>query len=89
VNDDYEQLRQRWLAMPPNRRMTVLTRQAPPPPRWYEYSYTATGPEYWLRFLISEPREFAYVVPRRVACRLFSRHNPTCIGRPAPHPRRW
>ncbi|MEV0691789.1 hypothetical protein [Streptomyces sp. NPDC050388] len=52
-----------------------------PPPRWYEYSYTATGAEYWLRFLTGEPREFAYVVPRRIACRLFRWHNVTCRGR--------
>lgn len=63
-------------------------RQPPPPPRWYEYSHIATGPEYWLRFLIGEPREFAYVVPRRIACRWFGRHNVTCRGR-RDHPRSW
>ncbi|MEU2992575.1 hypothetical protein ABZ772_19805 [Streptomyces griseoincarnatus] len=61
-------------------------RQPPPPPRWYEYSHTATGAEHWLRFLIGEPREFAYVVPRRIACRLLGRHNTTCRGR-TDHPR--
>ncbi|MFE5258250.1 hypothetical protein [Streptomyces coelicoflavus] len=66
-----------------------LARTAPRPPRWYEYSHTATGLEYWARFLLGEPHEFAYVVPRRIACHLLGRHNPTCVGRPAPHPRRW
>lgn len=66
-----------------------LLRRQPPPPRWYEYSYTATGAEYWLRFLLGKSREFAYVVPRRIACRLLGRHNVTCVGRTAPHPRRW
>ncbi|MBL3669063.1 hypothetical protein JL475_24330 [Streptomyces sp. M2CJ-2] len=64
-----------------------LQSRQPPPPRWYEYSYTATGAEYWLRFLIGEPREFVYVVPRRIACRLFRWHNVTCRGR-RDHPRR-
>lgn len=67
----------------------ALHAQPPRPLRWYEYSYTATGLEYWLRYLISEPREFTYAVPRRIACRLLGRHNDTCVGRPAPHPRRW
>ncbi|MFI8531074.1 hypothetical protein ACIGMX_12575 [Streptomyces aquilus] len=69
-------------------RTRLLRRQPPPPPRWYEYSHTATGLEYWLRFLIGEPREFAYVVPRRLACRWLGRHNVTCRGR-TDHPRRW
>ena len=69
-------------------RARLQPRQPPPPPRWYEYSHTATGAKYWLRFLIGEPREFAYVVPRRIACRLFGRHNVTCQGR-RDHPRRW
>ncbi|WP_435252045.1 hypothetical protein [Streptomyces tendae] len=86
-DDGYEHLRQRWLAQPVNRRTTVLARQAPPPPRWYEYSHTATGAEYWLRYLVGEPREFAYAVPRRIACRLLGRHNTTCRGR-RDHPRR-
>ncbi|WP_225080459.1 MULTISPECIES: hypothetical protein [unclassified Streptomyces] len=62
-------------------------REAPPPPRWYEYSHTATGLAYWLRFAIGEPREFIYVVPRRIACRLLRWHNVTCRGR-RDHPRR-
>lgn len=48
-----------------------------------------TAVEYWLRFAIAEPAEFAYVAPRRAACRLLSWHNVTCRGRPDPHPRRW
>lgn len=70
------------------RARALQPRQPPRPPRWYEYSYTATGPQYWLRFLLGEPREFVYVVPRRIACRLFGRHNVTCRGR-RDHPRRW
>ncbi|NML55379.1 hypothetical protein HHL19_16545 [Streptomyces sp. R302] len=53
----------------------------PRPTRWYEYSHTATGPEYWLRYLIGEPHDFAYAVPRRIACRILRRHNATCAGR--------
>ncbi len=63
-----------------------LLRRQPPPPRWCEYNHTATGAEYWLRFLLGEPREFAYVVLRRLACRLLGRHNVTCRGR-TDHPR--
>ncbi|MFJ3044031.1 hypothetical protein [Streptomyces tendae] len=48
-----------------------------------------TGPAWWIGYALYELTEFAYVVPRRVACRLLGRHNPTCIGRAAPHPRRW
>ena len=44
---------------------------------------------YWLRYALAEPCEFAYLVPRRIACHVFSWHNVTCVGRPAPHPRRW
>lgn len=48
-----------------------------------------TGPAWWIGYALYEPREFVYVVPRRIACRLLRWHNPTCVGRPAPHPRRW
>ncbi|GHH87828.1 hypothetical protein [Streptomyces capitiformicae] len=77
------------LAKPQDHVRIALKRCRPTVPRWYQYSYTATGLEYWLRFLIGEPREFVYVVPRRLACRLFKWHSPTCVGRGAPHPRRW
>ncbi|MFR0354155.1 hypothetical protein [Streptomyces sediminimaris] len=43
----------------------------------------------WIGYALHEPREFVYSAPRRIACRLFGWHNPTCVGRPAPHPRRW
>ncbi|WP_329338569.1 hypothetical protein OG866_27045 [Streptomyces sp. NBC_00663] len=69
-------------------RVRLHLRTKPRPPRWYEYSPAATGPEYWLRYLLGEPRDFAYAVPRRIACRLLGRHNATCRGR-ADHPRRW
>ncbi|MGW0795178.1 hypothetical protein [Streptomyces sp. NPDC002692] len=53
-------------------------------------SWTARkGFAWWLGYALHEPREFVYVAPRRVACHLFARHNPTCVGLPAPHPRRW
>lgn len=48
-----------------------------------------TGPAWWIGYTIHEPREFLYAAPRRLACRLLGWHNPTCVGRPAPHPRRW
>lgn len=86
MTDDYERLRQRWLATRHERLYLLPPRQAPRPPRWYEYSPAATGLEYWARFLVGEPREFAYVVPRRIACRLLGRHNVTCEGR-TDHPR--
>lgn len=47
-----------------------------------------TGLPYWLGYLMHSPAEFAYTVPRRIACRVLRRHNPTCIGR-LNHPRRW
>ncbi|WP_148019696.1 hypothetical protein [Streptomyces sp. OR43] len=53
------------------------------------YRYDLTGPARWLNYLLSEPREAAYCIPRRIACRLFSWHNVTCRGLPAPHPRSW
>lgn len=48
-----------------------------------------TGPAWWIGYALHEPREFVYATPRRLACRLFGWHNPTCVGCPAPHPRRW
>lgn len=48
-----------------------------------------TGPSYWLGYLRHDWHEAAYTIPRRIACRVLRRHNPTCVGRPAPHPRRW
>lgn len=48
-----------------------------------------TAAEYWIRYALTEPRDFAYSAPRRIACRILGRHNATCIGRPAPHPRSW
>ncbi|WP_406420025.1 hypothetical protein [Streptomyces sp. NBC_00842] len=48
-----------------------------------------TGAAWWLGYALHEPRDFAYAMPRRIACHVFGRHNPTCVGRPAPHPRRW
>ena len=37
---------------------------------------------YLIRYLIAEPRDAAYALPRRIACRLLRRHNATCDGRP-------
>lgn len=42
-----------------------------------------------LRYILREPRDAAYSLPRRAACRLFGWHNLTCRGLPAPHPRNW
>lgn len=50
---------------------------------------TRRGLARWIGYALHEPREFIYTAPRRVACHLFGWHNPTCVGRPAPHPRRW
>ncbi|MFF5001716.1 hypothetical protein ACFY3G_02715 [Streptomyces phaeochromogenes] len=41
---------------------------------------------YWLRTTLTDPREAAYCIPRRIACRLLGRHNATCRGR-TDHPR--
>ncbi|MGW4731670.1 hypothetical protein ACWEQC_21310 [Streptomyces shenzhenensis] len=48
-----------------------------------------TGLAWWIGYALHEPRDFAYAAPRRIACRLLGRHNPTCVGRAEPHPRRW
>ncbi|HEY9370140.1 hypothetical protein [Streptomyces sp.] len=45
---------------------------------------TAFG--YWLLYALSEPRDFAYCAPRRIACCVLGRHNVTCRGR-RDHPR--
>lgn len=58
------------------------------PPRKSRWT-ARTGLAWWIGYALAEPREFTYVAPRRAACHLFSRHNPTCIGRGEPHPRRW
>ncbi|MEI5032399.1 hypothetical protein RB201_04160 [Streptomyces sp. S1A(2023)] len=44
---------------------------------WMERS----GLAYWLGYVVHEPRDFVYCVPRRAVCRLFRRHNVTCRGR--------
>ncbi|MEU5908894.1 MULTISPECIES: hypothetical protein [Actinomycetes] len=44
-------------------RRQLAPRQAPPPPRWYQYSHTATGLTYWLRYAIGEPRSAAARIP--------------------------
>ncbi|MEH0417820.1 hypothetical protein [Streptomyces sp. B21-083] len=46
------------------------------------------GVAYWIGYAAHEPRDFAYCMPRRIACRLFGRHNVTCRGR-RDHPRTW
>ncbi|WP_143203958.1 hypothetical protein [Streptomyces kebangsaanensis] len=77
-------------AEPPRRSRNAQPRRALRPatrvaPDWLD----RTGPAFWISYLLHEPRDFVYCVPRRIACRLLGRHNPTCLGRPAPHPRRW
>ncbi|WP_055526023.1 hypothetical protein [Streptomyces graminilatus] len=81
--DDYEAARARVAHIVERGQLHVLT---PRNTRW-----TARRPgslTWWLGYALHQPREFAYVAPRRIACRL-GQHNPTCIGRAAPHPRRW
>ena len=49
---------------------------------WFNYPYESTNVvTYWLRYALAEPIDFVYTVPRRIACRLFGRHNATCRGR--------
>jgi len=70
-------------------RETLAPRQAPPRRRW-EYrgqNDCRNAATYWLRYALTEPWDFAYCVPRRIACRLLGRHNATCRGR-LDHPRR-
>lgn len=70
-------------------RETLAARQAPTRRRW-KYrgrSDCRNAATYWLRYAATEPRDFAYCAPRRIACRLFGLHNVTCRGR-ADHPRR-
>lgn len=81
-DDDYATLAGRFKAAQARGKLRVIT---PSYAAWQE----RTGLAWWLGYALHEPRDFAYAAPRRLACRLFGRHNPTCIGRPAPHPRRW
>ncbi|MFE2941027.1 hypothetical protein ACFXKG_18480 [Streptomyces sp. NPDC059255] len=84
-DDDHAALKQRFANSMDNPRLRILT-----PITSRNSAWTArTGLSWWLGYALHEPREFAYVTPRRIACRVLGRHNPTCIGRPAPHPRRW
>lgn len=66
---------------------TALRTRQPRVLRWYRPG--ATGLERWIRGTLDDPRSTAARIPGRLACRLLRRHNWTCIGRPAPHPRRW
>ena len=71
-------------------RVTPQLRTSPRSAGWYRPRNDChTALEYWLRYALSEPRDFAYCVPRRIACRILRQHNATCAGRPAPHPRSW
>ncbi|MFF9215613.1 hypothetical protein [Streptomyces viridosporus] len=81
-DDDYAKLAARFHTLMQQPRLRVLT---PRNSAWM----ARTGLAWWIGYALHEPREFAYTAPRRIACRLLGRHNPTCIGRPAPHPRRW
>lgn len=48
----------------------------------YKPRSECTSGAIWLaRYILAEPRDAAYALPRRVACRLFGRHNATCTGR--------
>lgn len=81
-DDDYAKLAQRFKAAHARGKLRVLT---PRNTAWQ----TRTGIAWWLGYALHEPRDFAYTAPRRIACRVLRQHNPTCVGRPAPHPRRW
>jgi uncharacterized circularly permuted ATP-grasp superfamily protein len=81
-DDDYAKLAQRFKAAHARGKLRVLT---PRNSAWHAH----TGLARWLGHALHEPRDFAYTAPRRLACTLFGRHNPTCIGQPAPHPRTW
>lgn len=81
-DDDWAALAERFGRLQRTRSPRVLTRR--------NYGWMArTGLQWWLGYALHEPRDFAYAAPRRLACRLAGWHNPTCVGRPAPHPRRW
>lgn len=80
--DDHAKLTARFNTAMQHPRLRVLTLRNS---RWM----ARTGLAWWIGYALHEPREFAYTAPRRLACRLLGWHNPTCIGRPAPHPRRW
>lgn len=57
-------------------------RQAAPSRRWwFTYSSDLRGPVYWINYVLAEPRDAAYAIPRRIACRILGRHNTTCQGR--------
>jgi hypothetical protein len=81
-DEAYAELARRFKAAHARGKLRVLT---PRNSAWM----ARTGLAWWIGYALHEPREFTYTAPRRLACRLFGQHNPTCIGRPAPHPRRW
>lgn len=61
----------------------LTPRREPSSCRW-EYrprSECRNATAYYLRYVLTEPRDAAYALPLRVACRLFGRHNATCRGR--------
>lgn len=81
-DEAYAELARRFQAAHARGKLRVLT---PRNSAWQ----TRTGLARWIGYALHEPRDFAYTAPRRIACRVFGRHNPTCVGRPAPHPRKW
>lgn len=83
-DQDYARLAQRFADAMQRGQLRVIT---PRYAAWQERK--RTGITWWLGYLRHEPRDFLYAAPRRLACRLLQRHNDTCIGKPAPHPRRW
>lgn len=80
--DDYAKLAERFHTEHARGKLRVLT---PRNTAWHAH----TGLARWIGHALHEPRDFAYAAPRRIACRLFGWHNPTCVGRGEPHPRRW
>jgi hypothetical protein len=52
---------------------------------WFNYRLRVDCPNaatYWIWYALSEPRDFAYSVPGRIACRLFGHHGAVCRGIP-------
>lgn len=64
---------------------SLAPRQAASPRRWW-FNYRCRSDRssaltYWITYLLAEPRDAAYTVPGRLACRIFGKHNVTCRGR--------
>lgn len=64
---------------------TETRKRIQPAPRRWRPTYTSDRTNlaaYYLRYLLAEPRDFTYCIPRRIACHTLGRHNATCDGNP-------